>query len=99
MNATVAVLELKNSEKNNVLASATVQIGLDADSQITIVDFRVLRNKQGNLWVAAPSRAVALPASRSFEYQPMVVLSRSLQRETEDKVLAAFMQWEGDQRR
>jgi DNA-binding cell septation regulator SpoVG len=96
MNATVAVLELKKSEKNNVLASATVQITFDADSQITIADFRVLRNKQGNLWVAAPSRAVQLPAGRSFEYHPVVVLSRSLQRETEDKVLAAFAQWEKD---
>jgi hypothetical protein len=99
MNVTVEVLALGKSEKSNVLASATVQITVNGDSQITIVDFRVLRNKQGNLWVAAPSRAVALPASRSFKYQPMVVLSRSLQRETEDKVLAAFMQWEGDQRR
>jgi DNA-binding cell septation regulator SpoVG len=93
MNATVVVLELKRSDKSNVLASATIQIGLDGDSQITIADFRVLRNKQGSLWVAAPSRAVQLPASRGFEYHPVVVLSRPLHREVEDKVLAAFAQW------
>ena len=97
MNATVEVLELKKSEKSNVVASATVRISLDADSQITIADFRVLRNKQGGLWVAPPSRAVQLPASKSFEYHPVVVLSRSLQRETEDKILAAFAQWEAEQ--
>jgi DNA-binding cell septation regulator SpoVG len=97
MNATVEVLELKESEKNNVLASATVKISLDANLQITIADFRVLRNKQGGLWIAPPSRAVQLPASRSFEYHPVVVLSRTLQRETEDKILAAFAHWQTEQ--
>jgi len=93
MNTTVAVLELKKSDKPNVLASATVQISPDGDSQITIADFRVLKNRQGGLWVAAPSRAVQLPASRGFEYHPVVILSRPLHREVEDKVLAAFAQW------
>jgi hypothetical protein len=60
---------------------------------ITIADFRVLQNKQGNLWVAAPSRAVQLPAGRGFEYHPVVILSRPLHRVVEDKVLAAFAQW------
>lgn len=97
MNVAVAVLELKQSDKPNVLASVTVQISLDVGSQITIADFRVLRNKQGGLWVAAPSRAVQLPGSKGFEYHPVVALSRSLQRETEDKVLAAFAQWDTEQ--
>ena len=97
MNATIEVLELKKSDKSSVLASATVQIGLDVDSQITIADFRVLQNKQGGLWVAVPSRAVQLPASKGFEYHPVVVLSRSLHRETEDKILGAFARWEEQQ--
>jgi DNA-binding cell septation regulator SpoVG len=93
MNTTVAVLGLKKSDKPNVRASATVQFTLDGCSQITIADFRVLQNKQGNLWVAAPSRAVQLPAGRGFEYHPVVILSRPLHRVVEDKVLAAFAQW------
>ena len=95
------VREIRPSRRDNVLAEVTVEIEIvepGVVETITIDDIRVLQNRHGEFWVAMPSFSVPLSSAgiRRYEYRPTVVLSRSLQRELEDAVLAAFDQWKQD---
>jgi hypothetical protein len=64
---------------------------------IVIDDARVLRNKQGQLWLAMPSYSVPVNGGRSYDYLPAVILSTKLKRDVEDTVLPAFEAWEREQ--
>jgi DNA-binding cell septation regulator SpoVG len=78
------------------LADASVELA-DADGDsLVISDIRILENRQGQAWVAMPSRSVKADG-RSFEYVPQVEPSRQLQRKIEDAVLTAFEQWKRSQ--
>lgn len=83
---------LQPGRKSSILAHATIELTDGDGDSITIDDLRLLRNRQGQLWVAMPSYSVQEPsaAGRSFTYIPTVVLSRELQRRIEDSVLEAF---------
>jgi hypothetical protein len=87
----IAVKSIGPSHRQNVLASATVELS-DADGcHVTIADVRVLENKLGQRWVALPSFSVSR-GGRDFQYLPTVELSPPLMRELSDRVLAAFEQ-------
>lgn len=78
------------ADKPSILAVAQVELGFD-DHAVTIDDFRVLRNRQSELWVSTPTRSVRSSSfSRDYQYVPVVTLSRILKRMVEDAVLAAY---------
>jgi DNA-binding cell septation regulator SpoVG len=86
----VNVKQIRQSRKENVVAEAVLEIADGAES-ITIDNARILRNKQGNLWLAMPSYSV--PSGKGYEYLPVLTLSRELRRQAEDATLAAYEQW------
>jgi DNA-binding cell septation regulator SpoVG len=89
----VTVKGIRPSRKESVLAEAVIELG-DGQHSITVDDLRILRNKQGSLWVAMPSYAVPLIGGHGYQYRPTIALSRDLHREVEDAALAAFEHWE-----
>jgi DNA-binding cell septation regulator SpoVG len=86
----VKVLAFSRSPKRAVLASVRVEIALDGGDSIIIDDARVLRNKQGQLWLAMPSYSVPSSNGRSYDYLPAIVFSTKFKRDVEDAVLPAF---------
>jgi DNA-binding cell septation regulator SpoVG len=95
-NMNVKVKSIEASTKPHRLADAIVELA-DADGDSLIIsDIRILQNRQGQVWVAMPSRSVT-DGGRSFQYIPQVELNRRLQRQIEDIVLAAFQEWKRTQ--
>jgi len=92
----VTVKSVRPSTKPHRLADAIVQLA-DADGDsLLISDIRILQNKQGQTWVAMPSRSVS-DGGRSFQYLAQVEANRPLNRKIEDSVLAAFEDWKRSQ--
>jgi hypothetical protein len=89
----VIVKSFRPSRKDSVLAEAVIELA-DGEHNATVDGLRILRNKQGAFWVAMPSYAVPLAGGHGYEYRPTVSLSRKLQRQVEDAVLAAFEEWQ-----
>ena len=90
MNVKVAMIQA--SAKPHRLADASVELA-DADGDsLVISDIRVLENRQGQNWVAMPTRSVS-DGGRSYQYIPQIESNRRLQRKIEDAVLAAFEEW------
>jgi len=88
----VKVKSIQPATKPHRLADATVELA-DADGDsLVISDIRILQNRQGQTWVAMPSRSVN-EGGRSFQYTPQVESNRPLQRKIEDSVLVAFEDW------
>ena len=88
----VKVKLIQAAKKPHRLAEASVEL-VDGDGDSLIIsDIRILQNKQGQVWVAMPSRAVS-ESGRSFQYVPQIEPNRQLQRKIEDAVLAAFEEW------
>jgi len=94
----VRVLTITAHPKPTILARAQVEIQFDDGESLTIDDLRVLRNRSNQLWVAPPSYSVPINGGRNFDYVPTVNFSVRLRRTIEDAVLAAFEQWEREQR-
>ncbi len=77
-------------DKPAILAVAQVELGFDEHS-VTFDDVRILRNRQGELWVSLPTRSVRPSnSSREYQYVPVITLSRLLKRQVEDAVLAEY---------
>src|ERR1700694_1723465 len=92
----VKVRTIQTSVKAHRLADVSVELA-DADgNSLVISNSRVLENKQGQTWVAMPSRSVN-EGGRSFQYIPQIETNRQLQRKIEDAVLTAFEQWRQSQ--
>jgi DNA-binding cell septation regulator SpoVG len=92
----IRVRKIESSAKPHRLAEASVEL-VDADGDsLVISDIRVLENKQGQAWVAMPSRSVS-DGGRSFQYVPQIESNRQLQRKIEDAVLTAFEAWSQSQ--
>ncbi len=92
----VRVRNIEASVKPHRLADARVELtDFDGDS-LLISDIRILQNKQGQTWVAMPSRSVS-DGGRSFQYIPQIESNRQLQRKIEDVVLTAFEEWKQSQ--
>jgi DNA-binding cell septation regulator SpoVG len=93
---TVKVTSVKSASKPHRLADATVELADANGDSILISDIRVLQNKQGQLWIAMPSRSVN-DGGRSFQYLPQIEPNRQLLRRIEDAVLAAYDEWKQSQ--
>jgi DNA-binding cell septation regulator SpoVG len=92
----VTVKSIHVPTKLHRLADASVELAdCDGDS-LVISDMRILQNRQGQTWVAMPSRSMS-DGGRSFQYIHQVEPSRPLQRKIEDAVLAAFDEWKRSQ--
>lgn len=89
----VKVKAITASRKTNRLADASIELTDSEGDLVVISDIRILQNKQGEVWIAMPSRSVSL-GGRSFEYFPQVESNKRLQRKIQDVILAAFEQWQ-----
>jgi DNA-binding cell septation regulator SpoVG len=88
----VTVTSIQNATKPHRLADATIELA-DADGDLIVIsDIRLLENKQGQIWVAMPTRSVS-EGGRSYQYIPQLESNRQLKRKIEDAVLAAFDEW------
>jgi DNA-binding cell septation regulator SpoVG len=92
----VKVKSIEASTKLHRLADAIVELADSDGDSLIISDIRIIQNRQGQIWVAMPSRSVT-DGGRSFQYIPQVELNRRLQRQIEDIVLAAFQEWKRTQ--
>lgn len=71
----------------SALAAAEVELTFDDGSTVRISDLRVLRNRQNQLWIGWPMRAVRGSLTQ------IVSGSRRVQRLIEDAVLPEFESW------
>jgi len=94
MNVNVKCIQA--STKPHRLADASIELADCDGDALVISDLRILQNRQGQIWVAMPSRSVS-DSGRSFQYFPQIEPSRQLQRRIEDAVLAAFEDWKKSQ--
>jgi DNA-binding cell septation regulator SpoVG len=92
----ITVKSIQASTKPHRLADASVELTDSDGDTLVISDLRILQNKQGQTWIAMPSRSVS-DGGRSFQYFPQIEASRNLQRKIEDAVLAAFEVWKQSQ--
>jgi DNA-binding cell septation regulator SpoVG len=90
------VKSIQRSTKPHRLADAIVELSDGNGDSLVISDIRVLQNKQGQQWVAMPSRSVS-DGGRSFQYVPQIEANKQLNRNIEDSVLAAFEEWKQSQ--
>ena len=94
MNVTVKLIQA--ATKPHRLADATIELA-DADGDLLVIsDIRILENRQGQTWVAMPTRSVSA-GGRSYQYIPQIESNRQLKRKIEDAVLAAFDEWKQSQ--
>jgi len=91
----VQVTSIQAATKPHRLADATVELADADDDVLTISDIRILENRQGQHWVAMPTRSVS--AGRSYQYIPQIESNRQLKRKIEDAVLEAFNEWKQSQ--
>jgi DNA-binding cell septation regulator SpoVG len=92
----VKVMSIHAATKPHRLADAIVELSDGNGDSLVISDVRILQNKQGQQWVAMPSRSVS-DGGRSFQYLAQVEANRPLNRKIEDVVLAAFEEWKRSQ--
>jgi DNA-binding cell septation regulator SpoVG len=90
MNVKVNVIQA--ATKPHRLADAIIELADPDGDSLLISDIRILQNKQGQIWVAMPSRSVS-DSGRSFQYIPQIESNRQLRRKIEDAVLTAFEEW------
>jgi len=92
----VKVTTIQTSAKPHRLAEASIELTDSDGDSLVISDIRVLENRQGQNWVAMPSRSVS-EGGRSYQYIPQIESNRRLRRKIEDAVLAAFEEWKQSQ--
>jgi DNA-binding cell septation regulator SpoVG len=92
----IRVISIQAATKPHRLADAIIELADPDGDALLISDIRILQNKQGQLWVAMPSRSVS-EGGRSFQYIPQIESNRQLQRKIEDAVLTAFEEWKQSQ--
>jgi DNA-binding cell septation regulator SpoVG len=96
MNVNVKLIQ--PATKPHRLADAIIELADSTGDSLVISDIRILQNRQGQLWVAMPSRSVS-EGGRSFQYFPQIEANRQLARKIEDAVLAAYQEWKQSQSR
>jgi len=94
----VKILSFSRRPKPAVLATVRFELTAEGSSDSIILDdARVLRNKQGQLWLAMPNYSFPMNGGRGYDYLPAIILSTGLKRAVEDAVLPAFESWEREQ--
>jgi DNA-binding cell septation regulator SpoVG len=95
-NMNISVKSIQPATKPHRLADASIELSDTVGDSILVSDIRILQNRQGQLWVAMPSRSMN-EGGRSFQYLAQVEANRPLNRKIEDVVLAAFEEWKRSQ--
>jgi hypothetical protein len=94
----IKVLAFSRSAKPAVIASVRIELAVEGTTDsITIDDARILKNRNGQLWLAMPSYSLPTSGGRGYDYLPAVILSTALKRAVDDAVLPAFEVWEREQ--
>lgn len=89
MSLTVRVVSVDPPRKPSFLASVKIELFDENGASLLIIDdLRILKNKEGQLWVGPPNFSV--PEGKGWRYVPSVIFSRELRRAVEDAVLTAF---------
>ena len=86
----IRVLSLSPSSKPAVLASVKFELITENGDSITVDDSRVLKNRNGQLWLAMPAYSTPTNGGRGYDYLPAVLLSTGLRRAVEDAVFEAW---------
>jgi hypothetical protein len=94
----VKVVAFTRSPKLSVLASVKFELVGENGHSITVDDARVLKNRNGQLWLAMPCHSMPSSGSRGYDYFPAIILCTALKRAIDDAVLPAFEVWERDQK-
>ena len=85
-------VEIYPARKPSFLANCKVTLTDDDGNSVTITDFRILQNKQSELWVAVPNYTI--PDGKGWIYEPTIILSRKLQFQISEAVVAAYAKWQ-----
>jgi hypothetical protein len=89
----IRVLSFSPSSKPAVLASVRIELVSETGESIIIDDARILKNRNGQFWLAMPSYSMPASGGRGYDYLPAVTLGTTLKRAVEDEVLPAFEKW------
>jgi len=89
----VIIISIEPATKPHRLADAAVALTDSEGDSVAISDIRILQNRQGQTWVAMPSRSIST-GGRSFSYLPQVELNKPLQKKVEEAVLTAYEHWD-----
>jgi hypothetical protein len=76
----IRVLSFSRSNKPAVLASVRIELVTGTGDSITIDDARILKNRNGQLWLAMPSYSTPTSGGRGYDYAPALVFSTALKR-------------------
>lgn len=86
-------IEISNMDKgtrNHILASCKVKLTSEDGAEfVSIFDARVMRNRNGQLWVAWPSQFIR-QLDQSERYVPILAFSDKLERRIADAVLTGY---------
>ena len=86
----IKIAGVKRGSRQNVLASIQVELlSEDGQDTVSVLDARVLRNKNGQLWVGYPNQAFPDPEG-AIRYVPILSFSKDLTRRVSDTVLVAY---------
>ena len=88
----VRVKLIQRSRKQHGLADAIVELSDTEGDSIIITDLCVLKNKQGQVWVAMPNRSVS-EGGRPYKYISLFESNKQLRRKITDSVLSDFEKW------
>jgi DNA-binding cell septation regulator SpoVG len=83
----ITIKQIAGPRKSSALASGIVELSFEGHV-LTIADWRILRNRTGELWVAPPSYAV--PEGKSYHYENTVEMDRTLLSQIQAAVLDAY---------
>jgi hypothetical protein len=86
----INVISVGHGSRGHVLASCKVEvISEDQKEVICVLDARVLRNREGKLWVGYPAQAFPGPEGK-LRYVPIIHFSENLARRISKCVLDAY---------
>jgi hypothetical protein len=86
----IEISNIGKGTRSHILASCKVKLtSEDGVEFVSIFDARVMRNRNGQLWVAWPSLYVR-EVDQSERYVPILAFSGKLERRIADAVLASY---------
>jgi DNA-binding cell septation regulator SpoVG len=86
----IEVYNMGRGTRSHILASCKVRLtSEDGAESVSMFDARVMRNRNGQFWVAWPNQYVR-EADQSEKYVPILVFSDKLERRIADAVLTEY---------
>lgn len=86
----VNVISVGHGTRGHVLASCKVELTSEDEKDVVrVLDVRILRNRDGRLWVGYPNQAFPGPEGK-LKYVPTIEFSESLARRISNSVLHEY---------